>query len=303
MLDGVTLDQLRMLVAVVEEGSFSAAARRLRRVQSAVSHAMARLEEQLGVPIWDRSTRAARLTAQGEAILAAARGVCAQADALHRLAASLTSGLEPSVAVCVDAMFPLRALVELCRGFAREHPTVQLKVHTEAMMAVAERVLDGSCQIGIGGPITQVEGLSHRHLATVHLFAAAAASHPLAALRGRIATERLREEIQIVLSERHLPGAPDQAVLSAQTWRVQDLSTKHALIKAGLGWGNLPEHAIRGDLKKGRLSRLWPAAWGVEGYVYPLSLLHRPELSMGPATRWLVQRIEELCHRDLPARG
>src|SRR5690348_1472579 len=124
MLDTVTLDQLRTFVAVVDEGSFSAAARKLQRVQSAVSHAMANLEAQLGVALWDRSTRIPTLTEHGRAMLLKARRVCAEADDLRRLADGLAGGLEPSLAICVDAVFPIAALVDLCREFAREFPTV-----------------------------------------------------------------------------------------------------------------------------------------------------------------------------------
>src|SRR5262245_66295596 len=68
VLETFTLDQLRALIAVIEEGSFSAAARKLHRVQSAISTSMANLEHQLGVPLWDRSTKVARLTDQGQAV-------------------------------------------------------------------------------------------------------------------------------------------------------------------------------------------------------------------------------------------
>lgn len=298
MLDTITLDQLRAFVAVAEEGSFSAAARKLRRVQSAVSHAMAKLEAQLGVPLWDRSTKVPTLTEQGRALLAAARGVCAQTDALRRLADTLAGGLEPSVSLCVDVIFPLRALVDICRGFAAEYPSVQLRVHSETLAGVAARVLDGSCHIGIGGPTAAVPGLDRSHLATVHLVPVAAKGHPLARVRGRIPTARLRGEVQIVLSEREPASVPDQGVLSLQTWRVVDLATKHALLRAGLGWGNMPEHMIRDDLRRGALVRLRPAAWGDEEYVIPLSLLSRPGFAPGPATRWLIKKLAELCLRE-----
>jgi len=98
MFDPVTLDQLRALVTVVEEGSFSAAARKLQRVQSAVSTSMANLESHLGVSIWDRSTKVARLTEQGQAVLAAARRVLAEVDGLRRLTAGMVTGLEASSA-------------------------------------------------------------------------------------------------------------------------------------------------------------------------------------------------------------
>ena len=65
MLETFTLDQLRGLIAVIEEGSFSAAARKLHRVESAISASMANLESQLGVPLWDRSTKVARLKSYG----------------------------------------------------------------------------------------------------------------------------------------------------------------------------------------------------------------------------------------------
>src|SRR5450432_300186 len=113
MLDAVTLDQLRAFVTVVEEGSFSAAARKLRRVQSAVSTAMANLEKQLGVPIWDRSTKIATLTDRGQAVLAAARRVLLEVDGLGQLTAGMAKGLEGAVSLCVDALFPLSALVAL----------------------------------------------------------------------------------------------------------------------------------------------------------------------------------------------
>src|SRR5262245_5781961 len=124
MFDPITLDQLRAFVAVVEEGSFSAAARKLKRVQSAVSTAMQNLENQLGVPIWDRSTKIATLTDQGQAVLAAARRVLSEVDALRQLTSGMLMGLEASVSLCVEAMFPVNALVKLCAGFAKQFPSV-----------------------------------------------------------------------------------------------------------------------------------------------------------------------------------
>ena len=64
MLDAVTLDQLRTFIAAAEEGSFSAAGRKLRRAQSVVSQTLANLEGQLGVRLFDRSGRYPRLTEQ-----------------------------------------------------------------------------------------------------------------------------------------------------------------------------------------------------------------------------------------------
>jgi len=294
MQGSVTLDQLRTLVAVAREGSFSAAARRLRRVQSAVSQSMANLEEALGVVLWDRSHRLPVLTEQGRAVLTAAERVCDRADELHRLAEGLGGGLEASVSLVVDALFPVPVLVELCRGFARAHPTVRLAVRTEVLGAVTALVADGTCGIGVAIPEAIGEGLVRSHLFNVRMLTVCAPTHPLAARPRNVPSAVAAEHVQIVLGER-TSGGPEHAVLARQTWRVLDLATKHALLLGGLGWGNLPEHAIIDDLRRGRLARLDLEAWGKAPHEVGLATVHKPDLAMGPATRWLLGRMRELC--------
>lgn len=305
----LTLDQLRALLAVAESGSFSSAARQLRRVQSAISQTMANLEAQLGLTLWDRSTRRPTLTEAGRVILAAAQRVCADVDALHNLSAELRKGLEPELSLCVDALFPVAALVELCQDFAVAFPAVNLRVQTETLAAVAARVLSGKASLGVAGPMGQSQGLERQVLAPIRMLAVVAGTHPLARQRGPISTSRLKQEVQIVLSERGDEGVPDQAVLSARTWRVFDLHTKHALLLGGLGWGNLPAHLIRDDLRHKRLRRIQPAAWGAEEHTLYLSAVFRPGTPLGPAHRWMLSRLTELCQREAsgkppgPAKG
>jgi DNA-binding transcriptional LysR family regulator len=294
MLETVTLDQLRTLVAVSEEGSFSRAARRLHRVQSAVSQSMAKLESELGVALWARDGRRSALTDDGRAVLAAARRVLREADALGRLARGIEEGREASVSLCVDAVFPASALVELCRGFGRVHPGVELRLFTEALSAVSAMVRDGACQIGVVGPAADTTGLVRHHVTTVRMVPVAAAAHPLARARGRLDGAALEAHVQVVLSER---GArtPDQGVLSQRVWRVADLATKHALLRGGLGWGNMPAHLVRADLAAGRLERLSIAAWGEDQHLLALAAVHKSELSLGPAARWILDALPRLC--------
>jgi DNA-binding transcriptional LysR family regulator len=298
VLESFTLDQLRALLAVTEEGSFSAAARKLHRVQSAVSTAMANLETQLGVPLWDRSTKVARLTEQGQAIVAAARKVCTEVDDLRKLAAGMVVGLEASVSLCVDMLFPVPALVDLCKQFRGEFPSVDLRVDTQTMTGVSARVIEGSVTLGVAAPMGVAPGLERKVLTAIQMVPVVAADHPLAAVRGPISTARLRSEIQLVLSELHGEGHPDQAVLSTRTWRVRDLHAKHALLRAGLGWGNLPEHLVREDLRARRLARIRVEAWGEDEHTLYLSAVYRGDVTFGPAHRWLLTHLEGLCLRD-----
>lgn len=303
MLETFTLDQLRALIAVIEEGSFSAAARKLHRVQSAVSTAMANLEAQLGVALWDRSTKVARLTDQGQAVLAAARRVCTEVDALRQLAAGMTLGLEAQVSLCVDILFPLTALVDLCCRFRDEFPSVDLRVDTQTMTGVSARVIDGSATIGVASPMGVTAGLERKVLTTIQMIPVVSPKHPLAAVRGKISTARLRDAIQLVLSELQGEGHPDQAVLSSRTWRVRDLHTKHALLRAGLGWGNLPEHLVRDDLRAKRLVPIRVEAWGADEHKLYLSAVYRADVTFGPAHRWLLAQLEQLMFEPLRDRA
>lgn len=305
MLDAITLDQLRTLVTIADEGSFSAAARKLKRVQSAISHTVRTLEGLLNLELFDRSSKTPVLTAEGRAVLAAARRVLSQTDALRALADELAADLEPEVALCVDALFPTDILVTVCRDFLAQHPSVTLRVHTETLSAVAARVAEGSCQLGVSGPAALAPGLSRSPLLTVRMIPVVGPGHPLAAIAAtgrRVTAAELAQHVQVVLSERGLEGeaqgtTADQGVLSPCTWRVMDLGTKHALLRGGLGWGNLPEHRIGDDLLHGRLVAIQPDAWSEDEHVLSMSALHRPEARLGRASRWLLSRLRALCAR------
>lgn len=304
MSDAITLDQLRTFIATAEEGSFSAAGRKLQRVQSAVSYAMANLETQVGVTLWDRSSKIPVLTPQGKVLLASARRICAEVDELKRVAHGLTEGLEAEVSLAVDALLPTRAVVDLCREFAEQFPEVELRLYTETLSAVSALVLAGTCQIGVVGPAALAPGLTRAHLVSVRMVPVVAPAHPLAALATRrIPTATLAEHIQIVLSERAGSATPDQATLSARVWRVADLATKKALLLAGLGWGNLPEHMIDRELTRKTLIRIRPAAWGDDAWNLSLGVVHRSELAQGPAARWLLGRLPVLCSREPGVRS
>jgi DNA-binding transcriptional LysR family regulator len=302
-MDAVTLDQLRAFVTVVEEGSFSAAARKLKRVQSAISTAMANLEAQLGVTLWDRRTKIATLTPAGQAVLGSARRVLDEVDGLRRLTTSLVGGLEASVSLCVDALFPVPALIAMCKGFAVQFPQVALRIDTQVMSAVAERVLSGDATLGVVSPLGLLPGLERRALTALRMVPVVGPKHPLAQLRGRIPSAQLASAVQVVLSERADAGVADQAVLSARTFRVADLHTKHLMLRAGLGWGNLPEQLVRDDLRTKKLVAIRPEAWGEDEHVLRLSAVYRRELALGPAHRWVLEQLEQLCNAEPAPRA
>ncbi|MGH6860253.1 MAG: LysR family transcriptional regulator, partial [Phyllobacterium sp.] len=113
MLDGLSLDHLRTFVAAADEGSFSAAGRKLGRAQSVVSQAIANLEGQLGLLLFERVGRYPQLTPHARNLLTAARQIVRDADTLKASARRLSEGLEPFLSIVIDVMFPQRLLTEV----------------------------------------------------------------------------------------------------------------------------------------------------------------------------------------------
>jgi len=295
-----TLEQLRMLVAVMDGGSFSAAARRLNRTQSVLSYTIANLEAQLGLRLFERGRRRPVLTKAGEAVFADARRVILLVEEMRARAAGLRSGLEAELAIAVDVMFPTADLVGLIHAFAQTYPTVALRLHVEALGGVAQRVLDRACTIGIAGWMSaSLDALERREIGGVALVPVAAPGHPPAALPGPLSVGALRDHTQLVLTDRsQLTEGRDFGVLSPRTWRLGDLGAKHALLRAGLGWGNMPLHTVAEDLAERRLVRLDLLDGGAPAY--PLSLIHRIDTPPGPAARWLAGQIA--AQARLPAQ-
>src|SRR5206468_12022841 len=115
MVGRITADQVRTLDAAGDEGSFSAAGRKLRRAQSVVSQTLANLEAQLGVKLFDRSARYPRLTEEGRSLLADARSVADNVDEFKARARAMREGLEPELSVAMDVMLAMEALTRAAK--------------------------------------------------------------------------------------------------------------------------------------------------------------------------------------------
>jgi DNA-binding transcriptional LysR family regulator len=301
MLDGVSLDQLRTFIAAADDGSFSAAGRRLGRAQSVVSQTLANLEGQLGVKLFDRTGRAPVLSDAGRALLPEARAVAAGMDDFKARARGLASGLEAELSVVVDVMFPIGHLTCAVADFRTAFPTTPLRLYVEALGAVLEPVLDGRCALGVVGtlPLAMAQ-LTLERILGITMRMVAAPDHPLAAHNGPIPTALLAEHTQLVLTDRSdLSKGRDFGVFSPKTWRLADLGAKHAFLRAGLGWGAMPVDLIEADLKAGHLVEI-RIEDAPEAIVMSMSAFFRADTPPGPAGRWLIDRLKRGDTRPPP---
>src|SRR5580692_6345947 len=153
MLDGVSLDQIRTFIAAVDEGSFSAAGRKLGRAQSVVSQTIANLEAQIGISLFGRSGRFPQLTDAGRALLPNAYAVVGGVDQFKARARELAGGLESELSVVVDVLFPMDVVTAAVAAFQDKFPTTPIRLFVEVLGAVIAPVLDGRCAFAIAGSL------------------------------------------------------------------------------------------------------------------------------------------------------
>lgn len=292
-----SIDHLRVFLAIVEEGSFNAAARKLGRAISVVSYAVAQLEAQLDVRLFAREgSRRPQLTEAGRALLSEARAVADDVDALLAKVRSLRQGLEAELSLAVDVMVPGHVLARLLRDFQVRFPSVPLRLHVEALGAVAALVLDGRATLAIAGPdIVEMPEIERETVGGVELVAVAAPVHPLARAQ-RIAPGEARKHLQLVLTDRSpLTEGRDFSVLSPRSWRLGDLGAKHDLLREGIGWGSMPRHRVQADLDSGALVTLrLPERTTFD---YALVALWRKDCRPGPAALWVLDEVRERLGR------
>jgi DNA-binding transcriptional LysR family regulator len=304
MIDPLTLDQMRVLVAVADGGSFSAAARKLERVQSAISQAIQTMEATLGVALFDRSAKTPVLTDAGEAIVADCRSLVVQAKAIRMRAQSIAEGVEPELTLSVDAVFPMPVLREGLWALRDAFPGLPATVFTEELGGAVETLRAGRARMAIcplpGGPAPD---LSAEFLVSVRFAPVVAASHPLAQTPEPLRIEDLEPHTQLVLTGRtEYAKALRGGIVSRQLWRFVDLNTRLDFLLAGFGWCNMPLHMVEPHIASGKLKRLRligePA---VDFHVFVVAERGR---QLGRAGRWLVEDLRRrvtFCPSERPA--
>lgn len=290
MIGNLTLDQLRVLVTVADTGSFSAAGRRLRRAQSAISQTVATLEGVQGVTLFDRTGHRPRLTEVGRALVGQARIVLSSAVQFEAVAAGTREGIEPELAVAIDPLVPTAPLIESLRALRDAFPHLPVSFSTEGLGGAERRLRRGDAALAFCILLPVVpEDIVAFPLLSARLVAVVAPSHPLAQL-GRTATRaELHQHVQLVLSDPSAPDGPSYGVIGTKAWRFVELGRRLDFLLAGLGWCRMPEHLVAPLLAEGRLVAL-PIDDDTARSTEPLTVYaaHMRDRTLGRAGKWLL---------------
>ncbi len=289
MIGSLTLDQLRVLVTIADTGSFSAAGRKLGRVQSAISQAIATLEDLQGVSLFDRSGHRPSLTDTGRVLVDHARLVLASAARFEGVAMGTRLGLEPELVIAIDPLVPTAPFIESLSALSRTFPNLPVSFSTEGLGGSLRRLRSDAAAIGICLLLPSIpDDIAAYPLLRVGMQAVVAPAHPLAAL-GRPATPvDLEPHVQLVLSDPVDPAGENFGLASAKLWRFVDLGRRLDFLLGGFGWCRMPDHLVSGLIAAGSL-----VALDIENDPTPAGGLtiyaaHQRDRTLRPAGRWLL---------------
>ncbi len=279
-----SLEQWTVLAAVIDRGGFAQAAASLHRSQSAVSYAIARLQEALDVPLLSIEGRKAVLTPHGQVLLKRARPLLKDLETLESLARQLKQGWEPELRIVVDAAFPRERLMRIIAELQGLCPDTQMQLSDAILSGAEEAITDKRADVVVTTRVPA--GSLGQWLMDVTFVAVARFDHPLHRLERALSAEDLARHVQAVVRDSGTHSPRDEGWLGAEhRCTVSSVEASLAIVEAGLTFAWLPRHVI--DLHAGSLRAL-PLALGATRNMPLYLVLVRPELA-GPAARAAVE--------------
>lgn len=257
MKRGINLDALIVLDAIARKGSFAAAAEELYRVPSSVTYAIQKLEDGLGVALFDRRGHRANLTAAGQALLSEGRDLLRVVDAVERNVKRVATGWESELRIAVDNLIPYSKVLDVCEAFYKVVPDTRLSITTEVLGGAWDALISGRADFVIGAPGDGPSGGGYTTapLADVDFVFVVAPHHPLAKETKPLTSNQIRRyrAVAVADSSRGLPRRTFGILPGQQVLTVPDLSVKKEAQKRGLGVGYMAKHLVKGDIAAGHL--------------------------------------------------
>jgi DNA-binding transcriptional LysR family regulator len=245
----LSLEALQIVDAIDRRGSFSAAGKELHRVPSTISYTVGKLEDDLGVQVFERNGPRVELTRAGRELLKEGRYLLKAALDLEHRVRRVASGWETELALGIDSMFSAVALDPDVRAFYEVAQQTRLRIVQEALSGTWEALLDRRVDVLVGAPGDGPAGggyVSHPMGSIKFVFAVA---------QGKLGRNDLQHHRAIVMSDSARQMAPRTVglLLGQDTLTVPTMHAKFQYQLAGLGFGFLPEPCARKAIAEGKL--------------------------------------------------
>jgi DNA-binding transcriptional LysR family regulator len=247
-----TLDAWEILQAVVQLGGFAPAAKKLNRSQSTISYAVGRLQEQLGVRLFEIHGRKAQLTEIGRVLLADVEPHLAGFQQLEERARLMASGGATEVRLSVDSLFPNDRLFDALASFSRSFPQVKPRLRQGTFLSADSEFSLYNAQLCVTGLISRE--MFVKTVLVIEMIAVARHDHPLLSIRRRLSRSDLMQHMLVTIEGAASGGLKQQPRLPAQRiLPVGTIESAIAAVRSGLCFGWLPKYRIQSELDRGDL--------------------------------------------------
>ena len=253
----LSLDALLTVDTIARRGSFAAAAKELFRVPSTISYTVTKLEDDLGVQLFERFGPRVALTPAGAELLKEGRYLLKAAGDLESRVRRVASGWETEITIGMDSMLTADGLLDDLHAFYEIADQTRVRIVKEALSGSWEALLDRRADllVGAAGEGPSGGGYSAEPLGTLSFVFVVAPGHPLAALDRPLGKADLAacRAVSVADSARTLQARTVGLLLGQDTLTVPDMQTKYQFQRAGIGFGFLPSPWVRDDIARGLL--------------------------------------------------
>ncbi|MBP7662333.1 LysR family transcriptional regulator [Shewanella sp. NKUCC05_KAH] len=284
-----TLEQWRILQAVVDFGGYAQAAEKLNKSQSSLNHAVAKLQHQLGIELLEVKGRKAYLTPQGEVLLRRSRHVTQAVNELEQLASNLEQGWEPTLTIAREIIYPMESLVCALNAFLPHSRGTRIIMLDSVITGTQELIQQSKVDIAICAGVPP-KGYLSEPLCEQELYLVCHPNHPLADL-GTIEDDKLLAQyLQLVIKDTGVQSNIDIGWLKAeQRWTVSNFHEAKVILNQGIGFCWIPSFLVQEELASGNLVRLHLE--GSQKRRIMLSLVIPNRDQQGPASKLLASLI------------
>lgn len=292
----ISLEQWRSLIAVVETGGYAQAAVGLHKSQSALTYAVQKIENQLGVKAFEIQGRKAVLTATGQMLYRRALALVNEANDLERAAHRMSAGWEAEIHIAAEILFPSKILLTCLNQFGLDSPRTRIELIESVLGGTADALLKGEADLVISPQ--QPAGFLGELLMRIQLIAVAHADHPLHHLNRTLSNRDLQAYRHLLV--RDSGSKRDRRAMSVevdQRWTVSQIATSIQAVSMGFGFAWLPEEQIKEQLKSGQLKPL-PLREGGTLEVPLYMILANPDFT-GPGVKHLAEIIRSTVATEL----
>lgn len=291
----VTLEQWSMFITVVEEGSFQAAADKLLKSQSTLSYAMQKMQQGLGVKVFEHKGRKAELTDAGQLMLQRAKDLVHAANAAEKAAADFSSGWEPQIGLVLSDMLPEHILHKALKEFGEQCPQTRLEIYIEVLSGVDEKLRSGEAQIAVNHMIPS--GMVGEPIFSMEFVRVAHPDHPLHQLGRPIHPSDMKLHRQIVIRDSGNYRRENRGWLgSDQRWTVPNMREAHQLLTLGFGSGVLSRDYAQPALDAGKLKELDIDGGGK--MQSNINLIFADKANTGPAAQLLAKLLKQAARQS-----